>query len=116
MTTKADVIDDFMRKAKALCAEHDIPLPWILAGYIEGWYHQRVDLDHMFRRVAFALQNGRSLEEVDMALRERIAKRRADQRRQEAGTCAVPGEAPARTATALFSCGGDEWHVEEAQR
>jgi hypothetical protein len=93
MTTKADQISTFMAKAKALCAEHDIPLPWILSGYVEGWYHQKVDLDHMFRRVAFALQTGRSLESVDAALRERIAKRRAAERREEAGACEKPGEA-----------------------
>jgi hypothetical protein len=92
MTTRADVIDGFMRKAAALCAELGIEVPHLLVAYATEWHRLGIGLEFCWRRVEFTLRNDRGLGELDDWLRKRRAQRILASKPPQAGPCEEPSE------------------------
>jgi hypothetical protein len=89
MTTRADVIDGLMLKAKKLCAELSIEPPYLLEAYLAGWHSQKWGMDFVWRRVEFAIRYGRTLDDVDQYLRERRAQQILARKPAQADPCDV---------------------------
>jgi hypothetical protein len=93
MTTKADIIELFMYRARELCRELGIEVPYFLVAFATEWLDLGIGLDFAWRRCEFELRykNG-DIQSVDDYLRQRRAQRILAQRQQEASPCEEPGE------------------------